>query len=106
MSDDFKMPSAALGDFVLYYRHEGAEPNVGIVTGTSNRTLTLWVIAPGYGGVERFSVHHLNDPKVADFPDWKEFGFWAHRPAGKEAILAERVAALEKRLAEGGKGNR
>lgn len=95
---EFKMPKAELGDFVLYYRHEGAEATVGIVTGVSNRTLNLWVLAPGYGGIEKPSVHHVDDPGVNEFPAWKEYGFWAPRPAGQLAILSEKVAVLEKKL--------
>jgi hypothetical protein len=96
---DFAMPKADLGDFVQYYRHEGAEPNVGIVTAVSSRTLTLWVIAPGYGGVERPSVHHVTDPGVDEFPAWKEYGSWDVK-RGKDAILSEKVALLEKKLAD------
>jgi hypothetical protein len=96
---DFHMPEAKLGDRVLFYAHEGAEPAMAFVTGVSKRTLNLWVIAPGYGGTERQSVHHLKDEGVLEFPDWKEYGFWEHRPADpKIAILSEKVALLEKRL--------
>lgn len=95
----YEMPKADLGDFVVFYRHEGAEPNVAVVTGVSTRTLTLWVIAPGYGGVERPSVHHTTDPGVNEFPAWKEYGFWEAR-RGKDVILSEKVALLEKKLAD------
>lgn len=94
---DFKMPAADLGDKVLYYRHEGAQPALALVTEVSSRTLTLWVITPGYGGVERFSVHHVDDPGVNEFPAWKEFGFWAPRPS-KLIALQEKLALAEKRL--------
>lgn len=98
---DFKMPTAELGEFVLYYRHEGAAPVPALVTGVSSRTLTLWAIAPGYGGTEKPSVHHLTDPGVNEFPAWKEYGFWEAKPASpKLAILSEKVALLERKLAE------
>lgn len=97
---EFKMPEARLGDFVLYYRHEGADPVVALVTHVAARTLTLWAIAPGYGGTEKPSVHHLTDPGVAEFPAWKDYGFWDFRPAGKEAILSEKVALLERKVAD------
>jgi hypothetical protein len=96
---DYTMPTADLGDFVLYYAHEGADPVPALVTNVSKRTLTVWAIAPGYGGTEKSSVHHTTDPGVNEFPAWKESGFWAHRPA-KDAILREKVALLEKKVAD------
>lgn len=97
---DFVMPEARLGDVVLFQAHEGAEPSMAFVSGVSKRTLNLWVIAPGYGGTERPSVHHVDDDGVLEFPDWKAYGFWKHRPADSRiAILSEKVAVLEKRLA-------
>ena len=61
--------------------------------------MTLWVVAPGMGGIERPSVHHVNDPGANEFPDWKRYGFWDHRPRDpKLAILAEKVALLERKL--------
>lgn len=105
---EFSMPEAKIGDMVLYYAHEGSDPVMAFVTQTSSRTLTLWAVVPGYGGVEKSSVHHKDDPGAQEFPAWKEYGFWAPRPAGKEAILSEKVALLEKKVAEleGKKGNR
>lgn len=98
---DFQMPEAKLGDIVLFYAHEGAEPAMAFVSGVSKRTLNLWVIAPGYGGTERQSVHHLKDDGVLQFPDWATYGFWDHRPADpKLAILSEKVAMLERKLAD------
>lgn len=98
---DFKMPTAELGDFVLYYRHEGAAPVPALVTNVSSRTLTLWAIAPGYGGNEKPSVHHLTDPGVQEFPAWAEYGFWDYKPSNpKLAILSEKVALLERKVAE------
>jgi hypothetical protein len=93
----FQMPTAELGDKVFYYRHEGAPPSLALVTEVSSRTLTLWVITPSYGGVERFSVHHVDDPGVNEFPAWKEYGFWAPRPS-KLIALQEKLALAEKRL--------
>lgn len=101
MSEPYQMPAAELGDFVLYYRHEGAAPVPALVTGVSQRVLTLWAIAPGYGGTEKPSVHHLSDPGVEEFPAWKEYGYWDHKPANpKLAILSEKVALLERKLAD------
>ena len=96
---DYVMPKAELGDFVLYYRHEGAEPVPALVTSVSTRTLTVWAVCPGYGGTEKPSVHHTTDPGVNDFPAWKEYGFWDHK-RGKEVILSEKVALLEKKVAD------
>lgn len=101
------MPVAALGEFVLYFRHEGADPVPALVTHVSSRTLTLWAIAPGYGGTEKASVHHLSDPGVNEFPAWKEYGFWDHKPQdARVAILSEKVALLQQKVAdlEGRKG--
>lgn len=96
---EFQMPSADVGDWVLFRAHEGAETIPAMVTRVSQRTLTLWAVAPGYGGTEKPSVHHVTDPGVADFPAWKEYGFWEHKPT-KNAILAEKVALLEKKVAD------
>ena len=104
----YEMPEVKIGDMVLFYAHEGADPVMAFVTTAASRTLTLWAVVPGYGGVEKASVHHKDDPGVQEFPAWKEYGFWGARPAGKEAILSEKVALLEKKVAEleGRKGNR
>lgn len=96
---DYVMPIAELGDWVFYRAHEGAETVPALVTKTSQRTLTMWVLAPGYGGVEKQSVHHVSDPGVNDFPAWKDYGYWEHKPQ-KNAILAEKVALLERKVAD------
>lgn len=95
----YEMPSADLGEWVLFYAHEGANPVPALVSGTASRTLTLWAVAPGYGGTEKASVHHLSDPGVNEFPEWKRYGFWEHRPRDPRiSQLSERVALLEKKL--------
>lgn len=100
----YEMPKARLGDFVYYYPHADAKPHMGIVIGESNRSLSIWVIVPTYGGTEKFSVHHKDDPGFEEFPAWKEFGMWDFRPDdSKIAILSEKVAMLEKKLASKGK---
>ncbi|NBT76279.1 MAG: hypothetical protein EBT15_10000 [Betaproteobacteria bacterium] len=98
----YEMPKAELGDWVLYFVHEGATPVPALVSQVSSRTLTLWAICPGYGGAEKPSVHHVTDPGVAEFPAWKSYGFWEHRPAGQLAMLSERVSLLERKLDERG----
>jgi hypothetical protein len=96
---DFSMPTAQLGEWVLFYAHEGATPVPALVSSVSSRTLTLWAISPGYGGTDKQSVHHLTDPGVHEFPDWKRYGYWAHKPDDPRlAILSERVSLLEKKL--------
>lgn len=97
---DYKMPSANLGEFVLFRSHEGAAPVPALVTQVSSRTLTLWAISPGYGGTEKPSVHHTTDPGVNEFPAWKDYGFWEHRPNDKIAILSEKLAVLERKVAD------
>lgn len=96
---DFQMPDVKLGDWVYYYAHDGAEPSVGLVQKVGQGTLVLWVIAPGYGGVERPSVHHKDDPRMLENPEWRQYGMWAHKPRDPQmAILSERVSGLERRL--------
>lgn len=96
---EYEMPVVTLGEWVLFYPHQGSEPSVGLVTKASSRTVTLWVIAAGIGGMERPSVHHLTDPGVEQFQDWKRYGFWEARPRDpKLAVLAEKVALLERKL--------
>ena len=96
---DYSMPETKLGDLVRFYAHEGAEPVMAFVTQTSARTLTLWAVVPGYGGVEKTSVHHRDDPGLAEFAAWKETGVWDALPADpRVAVLSERVSMLEKRL--------
>lgn len=95
---EYVMPKVSLGDQVYYYRHDGAKPEIAWVTDTSARTLTLWVLTPNGGGSDRFSVHHLSDPGVLEFPAWKEYGFWDYRAKAMDAILSEKVALLERRL--------
>jgi hypothetical protein len=84
---DFAMPEVKVGDIVYFYPHDGAQPALAFVTDTASRTLTLWAVVPGYGGVEKVSVHHASDPGLAEFP-----------ADPRLAILSERVSALEKKL--------
>lgn len=96
---DYVMPEVKLGEWVYFYAHEGAEPVVAMVQQVGKSTLVLWSISPGYGGVERPSVHHKDDPRMAENPEWKTYGTWDHQPRDpKIAILSERVSALERRL--------
>lgn len=95
----YEMPTAELGDLVLYYVHEGATPVPAIVSVKASRTLTLWAIAGEYGGAVKTSVHHTSDPGVNEFPDWKRYGFWDHRPKDPTlSILSEKVSLMEKKL--------
>ena len=97
---NYEMPSASLGDIVLFYAHEGATPVPAIVAVTASRTLTLWAIAGELGGVIKPSVHHLSDPGVQEFPDWKRYGYWDFRPKDPTiSILSEKLSLLEKKLA-------
>lgn len=101
---EYVMPEVRLGEWVYFYPHDGAEPSVGVVTKVAKETVILWVITPGYGGTEKPSVHHKDDPRLGDYPDWKPYGTWEHQPRDPRlAILAEKVALLEKKL-EGQKG--
>lgn len=97
---DYKMPEVKIGDRVFFRAHDGAEPVMSFVTQASSRTITLWSVVPGYGGIEKTSVHHKDDPGFADFPAWKETGMWEAFPEDSRlAILSERVSMLEKKIA-------
>jgi len=97
----YDMPEVRLGDFVHYYAHEDAAPNIAIVTEVSSRSLKCWVIVPDYGGVEKFSVHHKDDVGLQEFPEWGRYGMWDFKPADPTiAILSEKLAVLEKKMAE------
>jgi hypothetical protein len=99
MSESYKMPEAEIGEWVLYRPYEGATAVPAMVSVVSQRTLTLWAIAPGYGGNDKFSVHHKDDPGLKEFPEWPSFGTWETRK-GQVAILSERLSAAEKRLSD------
>lgn len=95
---DWKMPEVSLGDTVLYRPHEGAPAQMAFVSKVGQDTLELWALAPGYGGVEKSSVHHKDDPRLETSVEWKKFGIWEHRPRDPRlAQLWERVSALENR---------
>ncbi len=88
----YEMPTAELGDIVLFYAHEGATPVPAIVAVKASRTLTLC-------GVVKPSVHHLTDPGVNEFPDWKRYGYWEHKAKDPTiSILSEKVSLLEKKV--------
>lgn len=98
-SKNYKMPAAEIGDWVLYRPHQDADPIPAMVTKVSSRTLTMWALAPGFGGIDRFSVHHQSDPGLQEFPEWKTTGTWEHRRS-VHAVLSEKIAALERKVAE------
>jgi hypothetical protein len=94
---DWKMPEVNIGDTVLYRAHEGAPPQMAFVSRVGQDTLELWALSPGYGGVDKPSVHHAEDPRLLTSVEWKKFGTWEHRPRDPRiAQLSERVSALEK----------
>lgn len=95
----YSMPEVNLGDTVLYRPHEGAPAQMAFVSRVGQDALELWVLSPGYGGVDRPSVHHVDDPRLADSVEWKKFGTWEHRPRDPRiAQLSERLSALERRM--------
>ena len=94
---DWKMPEVSLGDTVLFRAHEGAAAQMAFVSKVGQDTLELWALSPGYGGVEKSSVHHKDDPRLETSVEWKKFGTWEHRPRDPRiAQLSERLSALEK----------
>jgi len=94
---DWKMPSVDVGETVLFRPHDGAEAQMAFVSRVGKDTVELWVLSPGYGGNDRASVRHKDDPRLADSVEWKKFGTWEHRPRDPRfAHLSERLSALEK----------
>jgi hypothetical protein len=95
----WEMPEVNIGDTVIYRAHEGAEGSMAFVSKVGKETLELWVLSPGYGGVDKPSVRHKDDPRMVDRPNWKAYGTWEHRPRDPRlAMLSERVSALEKAI--------
>ena len=92
---DYQMPAVELGDWVWFYAHEGAEPVTAMVQKVGRGTVVLWAISPGYGGVEKPSVHHRDDPRLPDYPEWKGYGTWGYKPRDpRVTILAVPTAGL------------
>jgi hypothetical protein len=92
------MPTTMLGEFVLFYSHEGAAPSVALVTGVSSRTLNV-VVYTSRGTIEKSGVHHVSDPGLAEFPGWAEYGCLDFKPDAN-AALVEKINALERRVAD------
>lgn len=93
----YQMPEVRLGDVVWFRPHEGAEPQMAFVTKVGRETLELWALSPGYGGTEKPSVHHIDDPRLQTSKEWKTYGTWEHKPRESGlAQLSERLALLEK----------
>ena len=99
----WQVPEVSVGDTVLFRSHEGAEAQMAFVSRIGKDTLELWALTPGYGGVDKTSVRHKDDPRLADSVEWKKFGTWEHRPRDPRiAQLSERLSALENAV----KGNK
>lgn len=93
---DWTMPEVQVGDTVLYRSHDGAEAQMAFVSRVGKETVELWALAPGYGGAEKPSVHHKDDPRLSSSVEWKRYGIWEHRPRDPRiAQLSERLSALE-----------
>ena len=93
------MPAVELGDFVFFYPHPGAEPEIAQVIKPGTRAVTLWVTAPGFGGMERTSVHHKDDPGITENAEWAKLGAWEHKPKDSRlTVLSEKVSLLERKL--------
>jgi len=100
---NWQVPEVQVGDTVLYRSHENAEPQMAFVSRVGKDTLELWALTPGYGGAEKSSVRHKDDPRLADSVEWKKFGTWESRPRDPRlAQLSERLSALENAV----KGNK
>lgn len=95
----YVMPSVEVGEIVLFRPHSGADPTPAIVCKVGSRTLNLFAMSGELGFTLKSSVHHITDEGVEEFPEWKKYGFWEHKPADPRlAILSERVSMLEKKL--------
>ena len=95
----YEMPKAEVGEIVLFQVHEGAPQVPAIVCKAAARTLTLFAMAGELGVVVKPSVHHVTDEGVNEFPEWKKYGLWEHRPKDPRiSQLSERVSLLEKKL--------
>ena len=95
----YVMPSVDVGEIVLFRAHAGADPTPAIVCKAGSRTLNLFAMSGELGFTLKPSVHHVTDPGVEEFPEWKRYGFWEHRADDPRlAILSERVSMLEKKL--------
>ena len=93
------MPAVELGDFVFFYPHPGAEPEIAQVIKPGTRAVTLWVTAPGFGGMERTSVHHKDDPGITENAEWAKLGALEHKPKdSRVSVLSEKVSLLERKL--------
>ena len=100
---EWSMPEVQLGETVLYRPHGNAEAQMAFVAKVGRDTLELWALSPGYGGVDKPSVHHKDDPRLETSTEWKKFGTWEHRPRDPRiAQLSERLSALER----AGQGNK
>ena len=96
----YDMPLVDVGEIVLFRAHAGADPVPAIVCKVGSRTVNLFAMSGDLGVVLKPSVHHTTDEGAEEFPEWKRYGFWEHRPADPRlAILSERVSMLEKKLA-------
>lgn len=96
----YAMPSTEVGEIVLFRPHSGADPTPAIVCKVGSRTLNLFAMSGELGFTLKSSVHHVTDEGVEEFPEWKRYGFWEHKPDDPRlAILSERVSMLEKKLA-------
>lgn len=97
---NYEMPKADVGEIVLFYVHENADPVPALVCKAGSRTLNLFAMSGELGVMLKPSVHHVTDEGVNEFPEWKKYGLWEHRAKDPAvAILSERVSMLEKKLA-------
>jgi hypothetical protein len=95
----YEMPKAEVGEIVLFQTHEGSPHVPAIVCKASARTLTLYAMSGESGVTIKPSVHHVTDEGVNEFPEWKKYGFWEHRPKDPRiSLLSERISLLEKKL--------
>lgn len=94
----FKSPEVRLAETVLFMPHEGADAVPAVVCKIGSRTIDLYAMG-SHGPVYKPGVHHQKDPDLENFPEWRKSGIWEKAPQDpKYAILAEKVALLEKKV--------
>jgi hypothetical protein len=76
----FQPPAPKIGDTVLW-SSDGrgfGDPCIGWVISTPGQTtVNVLTFSSGLGFVERFGVHHKDDPGLQENPGWREGGCWA-----------------------------
>lgn len=87
-STEWKMPTPAMGDTVLFSPDMTgfSNPSVGWVTSVGDSTISILTFTPN-GFLQRDSVHHKDDPAISGDHGWHDLGCWQF--AASTATLRE-----------------